>query len=269
MLRRRNLVIGVMLAFLAAAASVGHSWVIERAAAEGAELVPVVVAGKAITARAKLDRSMLLVRRVPRRWVVAGALNSLDSAAGRTTSVPLWAGEQVLAAHLAQSSDSAAEPGSLAPGERGAVVSVEPGTVKVVRPGDCVDVVAVSPSEDGLSQTSRLVSGLRVLRVSGRGEIDGGMGDPWVMLAVSPAQAQALALAEETGKVRLVLRSDADPPSYRGASVGAHVNTVASRSSLKSPGESHLGGPRPQVTVEVIRGVERETQVGTGVLWHR
>jgi Flp pilus assembly protein CpaB len=209
---------------------------------------------------------MLNLRPTPRRWVVAGALRSLEAAQGRYTAVPLWAGEQVLLAHLGPPDDPAALPNGLSPAERGAVVSVEAGTAKAVRPGDCVDVVAVTPSGDGLSQVSRLVPGVRVLKVSGREEAVGGL-DPWVMLAVSPSQAQTLALAEETGKVRLVLRGGPDPSRPSDREGLASERRPARTPATGLAGEQRPGGTRPQVTVvEVIRGVEREAQAGPEAL---
>lgn len=254
MLKRRNLVIGGALALLAGAVSLGHSWLTERDLADQTATVQVVVTRGQIPARRRLEGPLLQLQAVPKAQALPGVFHAVERAAGRLTTVTLLPGEQVVAARTVRADDPAGLAAALAAGERGAVVTVEPGTAKTVRPGDSVDAVAVVPSEDGLSQTSRLISEVRVLKVGPAG--DSALGQPWVMLAVTPAQAQTLALAEETGKVRLVLRSGAEgrsrspsPPSKAAPSPRSGTQPVSSR---------------PTRLVEVIRGVERETQANQG-----
>jgi pilus assembly protein CpaB len=253
LLRRRNLVIGAAVATLAGAASLGYSTFVERSLAARESRETVVVVRRKLGAQQRLEPALLKLAQVPADCVLPGAYRSLAEAAGRVTKVTLWPGDQVIAGRTAGADEPEGLRARLVPGERGFTVPVEAETAGAVHPGDVVDVVAVTPSPDGFSQESRLVPGVRVLKVGRSGEASGSL-EPWAMLAVSPVQAQTLALAAETGRLRLMLRGAAD-------------QTVASKEpvSLRPAAGSRLaaGPPSRKATVrpvEVIRGVEREPE---------
>lgn len=253
MLRRRNLLIGAGLAVLAGALSLGYSAVTEQSHAAREAREPVVVVDRKLPAYQRLERSVVRLERVPKGSVLPGAYRSLDEVVGRVTIVPLWPGDQVIAGRTADPGAPEGLLAELAAGERGFAVPVDAETAGAVHPGDSVDVVAVTPSTDGFSQVSRLVPGVRVLKVGGGGGTSGSS-EPWVMLAVSPAQAQALALAVETGRLRLVLRGAADRWNPVGEPPVAHWIAAPSKETGRPSGKLIV---KP---VEVIRGVEREPQ---------
>ncbi|HHW15121.1 MAG TPA: Flp pilus assembly protein CpaB [Firmicutes bacterium] len=247
MFRRRNLMIGVSLAVLGGFLSLGHAMWTEKAAAGREARETVVVVRSSVPAQRVLEQSLLQLRRIPKGTVLPGAYRSVEEAAGRVTLVPLWPGDQVIAGRTADPGELEALTAGLSPGERGVTVSVEAGTAKALHAGELVDVVAVTPSSDGLSRVTRVVPGVKVLKVM---EGDDGL-DAWAMLAVSPTQAQTLALAEETGKLRLALRGGADPEV-----VPARPSPPSPSAAGSSPGS--VRPARSPKTVEVIRGVERE-----------
>lgn len=249
MLRRRNLLSGVVLAVLAGAASLGYSSTVRQAAVRTYRGVNVVVVTQKISARRRLEAKVLRLQEVPRASVLPGAYRSLEKAEGRVATVTLWPGDQVISGRTADPKTLEALTAGLGPGERGVIVSVPAETAAALHPEDQVDVISVRTSVEQAGAETRLISGVRVLKVSGQGgsgAVSGTVGyDPWVMLAVTPAQAQALAVAEETGRVRLVLRGgqeDYPPPKPMRA-----VARPVSRPEVRGRG-----------LVEVIRGVERE-----------
>ncbi|MGE5507427.1 MAG: Flp pilus assembly protein CpaB [Chitinophagales bacterium] len=268
MLRRRNLLIGLGLSAAAGLASLAYSTSLEREV-----LADAVVTTQAIPAGRRLDEAMLQFRQLPRRAVLPGVCTRLSEAVGRITLSPLVAGEQVIATRLARPREPGEGVVGLVPGERGVVVAVESETLQALRLGEYVDVVAVDPAGE-VGQPTRLVAGARVIRVFPRTE-EGR--DPRVLLAVTPSQAQALAAAEEVGRLRLVLRAGPDARTRPASRPLPATRPGAARPSPKpaappkppgaapgrGDGESLLegraaGAPQPRTEVEVIRGVVSE-----------
>ncbi|MDI6870292.1 MAG: Flp pilus assembly protein CpaB [Bacillota bacterium] len=255
MLRRRNLLIGSLLAILAGTFSFGYLTHAERSLAAREARETVVVVRQRIPALRRLDRSLVHLQAIPKTNILPGAYRSLDEVVGRVTTVALWPGDQVIAGRTVSAEEPEALTARLNPGERGLSVPVEAETAKAVHPGAYVDVVAIAPSSDGLSQVSRLVPAVRVLKVCGDEQAAGGL-DPWVMLAVSPVQAQALALAAETGKLRLVLRAAAERPDQSApAEPALHRPSAQPIEVVRQPKKSAKA-------VEVIKGVERDPLAG-------
>lgn len=239
--------LGVGLAVLGGLLSLGHAVHTEKVVAGREAREMVVVVRENVPAQRVLERSRLELRKIPEGTILPGAYRTLEEAAGRVTLVPLWPGDQVIAGRTADPTELEALTANLGPDERGVMVSVEAGTVKALHAGELVDVVAVTPSSDGLTRVTRVVPGVKVLKV-----MEGSDGlEAWAMLAVSPSQAQTLALAEETGRLRLALRSG----------VEREVKPTAAPSPPRpgpASGFRATGAAGPPRTVEVIRGVERE-----------
>jgi pilus assembly protein CpaB len=117
----------------------------------------------------------------------------------------------------------------------------------LLRPGDRVDVLFTDSG-----QTSTLLQGILVLAVNGTTVVDaqsaGGRRSASVVLSVTAEQAQTITLAEQHGKLRLVLRNAEDlalleqlPPSTRAAV-----------SSSKEPGEARVASLAPKPHAPVI-----------------
>ncbi len=155
---------------------------------------------------------------------------SIDDVEGAAVRVEMVAGEPILSFKLFQRGDSGFLSGVLAPGMRAVTVSVNPetGAAGFVLPGDHVDIIVIFDvlDTDDITgdTTSRTVSetimeNIRVLATdqsvaarSKPGEEGGGsetladLSDT-VTLEVTPNQAQAIAVADALGRIRLILRS--------------------------------------------------------------
>ncbi|MBC7104707.1 MAG: Flp pilus assembly protein CpaB [Firmicutes bacterium] len=173
---------------------------------------PVVVAATRIPARTAITAPMVRVREVPEAYVHPGAFARPEEVLGKVTRAEVVAGEQILRERLLSEGEgretlAAAVP----PGRRAVAVAVDAvsGVAGAVVPGDRVDVVGTFDVEGPLSTV--FLQGLQVLAVSEPDlESKTGAGPRTVTLAVTPQEAQALALVSEKGRLRLLLRSPRD-----------------------------------------------------------
>lgn len=186
---------------------------LQRVAPPAGEEVRVVAAARAIPAGTALTASDLVLREVPPSLAGPETLTDLAQAEGKVTTVPLVPGELVLRSKLVYPGTSPGLGGYLPPGYRAITLAAD--EVKAVawllRPGDRVDVIATFPREVAGADKSRLLlEDIQVVAVGRSTEAAPGKGPGGeirsVTLAVTPEQAVALALAEETGRVRLALR---------------------------------------------------------------
>lgn len=202
-----------------AAAAIVYAYLGPAPAAGEEPRVPVVVARKAIPAKTRLTRDLLVVEEVPARYVTRGALQSLAEAEGKVTLVPLAEGEMVLASRLAGQGAPAGLAYRIPDGYRAVSVKVDEvtGAGGFPQPGDAVDVVAVvEGAEPGRGHAVLLLERLTVLAVNrdleveptaqGRARED----YAYVTVAATPDQALDLVLAQSFARVHLLLRPAAD-----------------------------------------------------------
>lgn len=193
-------------------------------ASAGAE-VAVLVAATDIPALTQLQLRHLRTASLPAAAVHPHALTFEDQAAGRYALVPIAAGEQVLDEKLSRPGGAGgAVAAALRPGQRAMFVPapLEVGLGGALRPGDRVDAIFVA-DERRVGQTASLVilrqiAVLDVRTTNGQAIAAAGRDDPLagVVVAVSPAQAERLALALETGTIYLVAAcygAESEPPT--------------------------------------------------------
>lgn len=177
--------------------------------------VPVVVAAQAIPARTRLTAEMLAVKQVPRQYAWRGSLQKVDQAAGKVTTAAIAAGEPVLSTALNLPENKVGLAFTMPEGFRAVTIPVNEssGVAGRLAVGDRVDVVAVLPKEVAAAEKSvLLLEDLAVLAL-GRDEADkagGAKGEirnyGTVTLAVKPDDGVLLALAQEKGRLQLMLR---------------------------------------------------------------
>ncbi|MGH2350618.1 MAG: Flp pilus assembly protein CpaB [Chloroflexota bacterium] len=236
----------LMLALALGLAAALLSWnYVQRAGqrARQASLVPVLVAATDIPVRAEVAPQMLAVKHVVADARHPKALTSIEQAAGKTATLPISAGEQVLESKFVVRKEDSGLAFRVPQGKRAVSVSVTEVVAAsgLIVPGDFVDVL-VSLSGPQLvgdvagldSATVTVLQDLQVLAVAQ--ELQGaappaqsnGFGGAkpaeapkgqeavarpnarTVTLAVDPDQAQTLILAEEKGRIRLALRAVED-----------------------------------------------------------
>ncbi len=180
--------------------------------------VPVVVATRPVPAQTPLQADMLAVRQVPADVVGRGAVSRIEEAAGKVTKVPLAEGEFVLTSKLARGDGSDGLAYRLPEGTRALTIAADPvlAVGGFVQPGDRVDVLIGLPGgQPGVEQPEAriLVENVLVLAVQQDTAAEGepaGDGLTHLTLAVAPAHAAAIVLAEQEGRLRLLLRPAGD-----------------------------------------------------------
>ncbi len=177
----------------------------------------VVVATRDLPAHTLLTVGMLSVGRFTAGSVPPGAVTTPAEAVGQVTVAPIFSGQPIVAADLANRAHPASLSLVVPQGMRAMTVAVSPtsGVADLVQPGDHVDVLGVFTA--GTQTTVDTVSqDLDVLAVGQRIQGQGGSvptSYTTVTLAVTPATAQRLALVSGRGQLVLTLRSAADSAS--------------------------------------------------------
>ena len=147
----------------------------------------------------------IVLTRIPLTLVPAGALQAGSTVVGRMLAAPVRRGEPLTDVRLLGPSllaalgraGQVAVPVRLADGAAAAALA---------RPGEVVDVLAVGSLDDSTAADPTVVAAaVTVLTVPGR---DGASGSDagLVVVAVTPAQASALAVATTRSRLSLVLR---------------------------------------------------------------
>jgi len=194
----------------------------------------VVIAEQDIPARTEIGPEMLSVVEVPGSLAVNGALDSVEPLIGETTRYPVAAGQQVTLAGVGTQSKEDSLESVVPRGMRALSVEVDEirGVGGLLLPGDRVDVIAVHTADaGGVDSAVTALQAIEVLAVGQKaqeplppaeGDKAAGSGasasgqrpadaEPQpeartVTLALTPAQAQQLALIQENGKIWLSLR---------------------------------------------------------------
>jgi pilus assembly protein CpaB len=198
------------------------------------EPVSVVVAKRDVASGETLGRASLALKMIPRRFVEADAITDMASASGRIALVPIRVGSQITASAARIPSAVGGLAGQVPMGRRAYSLGLKGSKTAggLIRPGNSVDVIAafdIGSEGRGRRTTITVVQDAPVLAVDrrmvgtpvdkGDGEKGGMFGavrrpkadELTVTLAVSPSDAQKLALAESAGSISLALRPFADP----------------------------------------------------------
>lgn len=239
-LNRYSLVLAATLV-TAATATFGVYRVIESTRTQNrVQLRRVLVATKDIPEGAALTRSALGEEQWPIVTVPAGALSSIDSAEGRVTRVPVYAGEVIVPGRLAPAGTGPGIQVKITPGKRAMAVKIDDvvGVSGLIQPDSRVDVLVTLRDQqaDGEQVAKLFMSNMRVLSV-GTTDRSGPDNRPIIAtsatLEVTPMEAERLAVAMRDGTIQLVLRGYGDPDSVRTA--GARSEDVLQRPKKVEP----------------------------------
>jgi pilus assembly protein CpaB len=235
---------------------------------------PVVVAAFDLALGSELKSDDLRVVQFPKGQAPDGVFARPDEIYGRGLIVNVVKNEPILSAKLAAKEAGAGLPPVIPSGQRAVSVRVNEviGVAGYVLPGTRVDVLATaSPTSSGSEKMTKLVlSNIQVLTAGTRMEQDSKDGKPVqvtvVTMAVSPEQAERLALASTEGKIQLALRnpidtSSPDTPGIMPAALLGLNKPVRLVKKVQKPGQAPVLVSEPVPTVEVIRGDKRATEV--------
>lgn len=183
----------------------------------------VLVAKTNIPNKTQIAPEMVQELRVPREYIQPGAVRDLTKAVGTMTREEIVAGEQVLERRLLLPGAKAGFSWVIPPGKRALTVAATDvtGVAGLLKAGDYVDVLVTFDAQTaGGAVTQMAMQNIAVLAVN-RDSLAGSDNESaakeaakdltrsklaTVTLAVSPADAARITLAEEKGKVKFALR---------------------------------------------------------------
>lgn len=205
----------VILALLTAGAVYVYISQVEQTAAH-IETVPVIVAKRDIPARTTITPEMLERKQIPKELAVAGGFSVAGNLTGRIAKERILAGEAVREDRLVPEGEKASLPYRIPQGKRAISIAIDEvtGVGNLIRPGDNVDVlVTFSTDVANKDVTLLLLQNIPVLAVGQEqnGKQDAKAEPPkTATLEVTPAEGEKLTLAEERGRLRLMLRPALD-----------------------------------------------------------
>jgi pilus assembly protein CpaB len=144
-----------------------------------------------------------------------GAFASIDELKDRLPLVAVPKGQPLLSSHLAASGAKPALWHRIPPGRRAVTIAIDEvvGVGGFLKPGLRVDIVSVARGDDAW-ETRTIAQDVPILAIaqddkSAQADTNAHV-VPSATLLVSPRQAEAVSLATEQGKIRLVLRAPDD-----------------------------------------------------------
>jgi pilus assembly protein CpaB len=209
----------------------------------------VVVASVDIPEGAAIDRNQVSLVAWPAPTVPVGAYSSVDSVVGRVTRVNVFTGEAVVPGRLAPAGTGPGLELKIPPGQRAMAVRINDvaGISGLIQPNSRVDVLVTIADVNSGKQVAKLfMENMRVLSVGTEIQRDAA-GRPnnstTATLAVTPEEAERLAIAMNTGSIQLVLRGYGDPAaiSTRGANSADVLSQLRGGVSVQTP----PAAPRP------------------------
>jgi pilus assembly protein CpaB len=213
--------------------------------------VPVVMAADDIQVGTKLEAHQVHVVTLPQSAVPPGAFSATSQVLGRGAILPVSKGEFILPSKLAAVNAGTGLPSMIPQGMRAVSVRVNDvvSVAGFVQPGTHVDVLATGQGSGNDRQTTTVLENVLVLAVGkslDRNPLVDAQTAPVITLAVSPDDAQKLALVSQEGRIQLSLRN---PMDTRKGGIGA------TRTSSLYLGEKPVAAePKPKAHKVVAKG---------------
>src|SRR5688572_23056947 len=241
-------------ALLVAAAATFGAYKLLAANSKAGEVVtrPVVVASKELPEGMTIDPLSLKTIQLPVQMVPVGAFSVTDSVAGRVTRIPVFTGEAIVPGRLAPVGTGPGLELKIPPGQRAMAVRINDvaGISGLLQPNSRVDVlVTIQESQTSGRQVAKLfMSNMLVLSVGTeiqRDQTGKAINATTVTLAVTPDEAERLAIAMNTGAIQLVLRGYGEPDSVRTRGATS-TDVLAQLQGHRAPQPTTPSAPRPR-----------------------
>lgn len=218
--RRLQLIIGASLGVAAIFFIYLYLGSIKRSVYQGMEMVEVLVAASSIPPETSLEERHLSTELMPRKYVHPSALypQDLDLILGQGVRTGIEKGQTLLWSDLGVEQAGAGFASIIRENDRAISIAVDEITSVsgLIRPNDSVDILGtfVTGETYGGAKTTTItilqnVTVLAVGRQFGRGRAPGGYsgGYSTVTVSVTPSEAELLTLAQEKGRITLLLRN--------------------------------------------------------------
>jgi len=243
---------------------------IQQQKAKGVVPGRVVVASQNIKAQDLISAEMVDVQTMPIADVPPNSLGKLDSVVGQIAKVDITRGSVISGKDIVSEGENLID--FLPVNFRAMTISIRqnPGEANLYRLGQKVDVL-VTLREAARLRTKTILQNVRILyKNPPKLESDRGAGDVNYTFAVTPEDAEKLALAQREGNIQIVMRSQGDGGTVQ--TTGTSSDQILGRVQSAIEG---LRGTSGEViysdtedaegpAVEIIRGIEIEIkQFGT------
>jgi pilus assembly protein CpaB len=237
-------------------------------------MIEVIVAADDLQVGTRVEEHDIKIVKVPLSVVPAGAPRKRSDVIGHGVITPMTKGEFILSTKLAGENAGAGLPSLIPPGMRAVSVHVTDviSVAGFVTPGTRVDVLLTGTPTGGAEQeTTTVLQNIGVL-ASGhtleRTATGEAQNTPVITLAVTPEDAQRLALAQQQGHIQLALRNPLDTKSedvpsssahglYKGVAAAAPPHPVAHRVSMPPKTPPPQTSPT-RISVEVYQGDKKQ-----------
>lgn len=248
--------------------------------------IPVVVAKVEIPAGVEILDTMVEVKEIDAEFKIDGAFSSIKAASGRYTRDKILPGEQVADKRVLEKGENYGLPITIPKGMRAVTIACNEviGVAGFIKPGDFVDVLGTFDEQTlGKTGTLTVLENVQVLAISQemKNEDDSSTAklSTSATLAVTLQQAEKVTLGEEKGHLRLVLRPPGVDIEQRkglttpdklvqstGSAFNVAVREISGNNNIQKTSVKARAVPKkastpetPWYSVEVIRGVEKET----------
>src|SRR5208282_4622205 len=232
--------------------------------------VPVVVAADDILVGARLEAHDARVITLPQTAIPPGAFSVMSSVLGRGAILPISKGDFILPSKLAAMNAGAGLPSMIPQGMRAVSVRVNDvvSVAGFVQPGTHVDVLATG-TQGGSNERQTITVLENVLVLAVGKSLDRNASDvpaaPVITLAVSPDDAQKVALVSQEGRIQLSLRNPMDTKqggigATRASSLylGDKPVVAESKPKVHRVVAKVPAAPPAPYQVEMIRGSKRD-----------
>jgi len=210
----------VLIAFgVAWISAVVLSWWVYRTstAPQARDVVRIVAAAKDVPTGKRLDLSDVKLIAIDRKDLPKGAFQKTSDVVDRTVVVPIFASEAVLSSKLAGKGSGEGLTALIEPGTRAVSVQVNEisGVSGFIQPGTRVDVLFTRTFSNGDAATTTILQNVKVIaygrQLDPAAKLDARDPKPTVAtLLVTQEQSEKLVLAEQRGRIQLVLRNALD-----------------------------------------------------------
>jgi len=211
---------------------------VKTARGQQAETEEIVVAAANMNVGEVLTSQHIKLAQWPKSMIPAGSVREAKAAEGRIAKASIVAGEPILDAKLAPAGQAELMPVLVPTGKRAVTIKVDEAAQKsgFVVPNSRVDVVVTMARKIGESKESRIVL-QDVLVLASDQTVEMKDNKPVTMttvtMAISPEEAERLALAQNEGRVTLALRNmqDTARATTPGVTIAQLLGTPAPASS--------------------------------------
>src|SRR5437667_10059872 len=211
----------VLIAFSVAwISAVVLSWWVYRTstAPQARDIVRIVAAAKDVPTGKRLELPDVKLIAIDRKDLPKGAFQKTSDVVDRTVVVPIFASEAVLSSKLAGKGSGEGLTALIEPGTRAVSVQVNEisGVSGFIQPGTRVDVLFTRTFSNGDAATTTILQNIKVvaygrqLDASAKLESRDTTRPTVATLLVTQEEAQKVVLAQQRGRIQLVLRNGLD-----------------------------------------------------------